>query len=156
MAEANNLNTVTGAVVQGHQVASGRAIDSPYPHGSILMQKPFFRLSGLDLERYHSATINLDISPFHFTIIKPDYHFAQVAWTDGIVEDFSFVQCEIMVDKTRYSAMIYYPHPETKPAHLHDTSTLEVLSEYISDLNYGDEIQVIVDSNKVELSRDLN
>ena len=140
-------------VAQGHQVASGRAFDSPYPHGSILMQKPFFKLGGLDLDAYYSATINLDIRPYKFSFIKPDYHFSKLAWTDGVVEDFSFIDGEITHKARHYSGVIYYPHPETKPAHIHDASTLEVIAPLIRGLQYGEKVKLTFDANKLKLAR---
>jgi hypothetical protein len=47
--------TLTGTVVPGYGVASGRSADSPYPAGTIAMQAPLFRaLAGW----FHTREIN--------------------------------------------------------------------------------------------------
>lgn len=63
----SNLVTLTGIVKSGHQVASGRAENSPYERGTLEMQLPCFRDLGLDLSTFYLGTINqyLDRTP-HF------------------------------------------------------------------------------------------
>jgi hypothetical protein len=53
--------SVSGEVVPGYGVASGRSIASPYPAGTIEMQMPFFQTLGLDLRGCFAGTINLSI-----------------------------------------------------------------------------------------------
>ena len=50
-----------GRVIKGHQVASGKAIDSPFSAGTIALQKPLFKKLGLDLSQMFNGTINLAI-----------------------------------------------------------------------------------------------
>jgi adenylate kinase family enzyme len=142
--------TVDGIIRQGHQVASGMAKDSPYPRGTIAMQIPFFQKLGMDLTLFFPATLNVSISPYTFIVKQPEYTFRNVEWTaKHPPEDFSFSRCQVLSNNTRYNALIYYPHPETKITHFQDNSTLEILAPFISNLNYGDHIQVEINSLEI-------
>ncbi|PSN13223.1 hypothetical protein C7271_22730, partial [filamentous cyanobacterium CCP5] len=100
---------VNGIVEHGHQVASGSALDSPYPVGTIEMQMPFFQALGLDLSGYFPGTLNVSISPRTFQLIKPEFTFRQVEWTDRHPpEDFSFSQCWVSFQGFAYDGWIYY------------------------------------------------
>ena len=74
---------ISGVVVQGHQVASGRAEPSPFPAGTIELQAPMFVQLGLDLSGAFMGTINVSVEPFYFRFRKPDYTFTDVKWTDS-------------------------------------------------------------------------
>ena len=52
---SDNWVTIPGVIIQGHGVASGQG-ETPYPRGSIAMQKPFFLERGLDLAPHRSRT----------------------------------------------------------------------------------------------------
>ena len=125
---------VSGTVVRGHQVASGLG-DSPYPQGTIEMQRPRFLERGLDLSAYHPATLNVSIAPLTFEMVAPRYTFRGVRWTEQIpAEDFSFSPCELAFGGRMYPALVYYPHPETKPAHFQSPSTLEILAPFVEGI----------------------
>jgi hypothetical protein len=141
--------TVDGIVKKGHQVASGMAQNSPYPKGTIEMQIPFFQKLGLDLTSFFPATLNVSISPYTFTRQQPEYTFKNIKWTDKHPpEDFSFSRCRVLYNNIRYDALIYYPHPETKKTHFQDNSTLEIIAPEISNLNYGDRIQIEINQKE--------
>jgi hypothetical protein len=52
-----------GCLRPGHQVASGLAVNNPYPAGTIAMQTPFFKALGLDLSGFYVGTLNVSIAP---------------------------------------------------------------------------------------------
>ena len=82
-------NTVRGIVIQGYRVASGPSKD--YPYGSLDRQRPIFKARGLDLEVFFNGTLNIDLRPFTFKLIKPEFTFRNVEWTDlHPPENFSF------------------------------------------------------------------
>lgn len=117
------------------------------------MQLPYFRERGLDLERYFPATLNLSIAPHKFTVKRPDHHFKDVRWADGFpAEDFLFVACELKYLDRRHKAYVYYPDPATKIGHFQDESTIEVISEHIDCLGYGDSIAIVLDLDKVRVT----
>ncbi|TQV89006.1 hypothetical protein [Aliikangiella coralliicola] len=144
--------TIPAVVTQGYMIASGKNKQSPYPMGSIQMQIPHFNQRGLNLERYYPATLNLLISPKTFKILKADYLFQNVNWAQGFpAEDFSFITCEIEFQKRWFNSFIYYPHPETKIDHFQNESTLEVITDYLSGIEYGDMVNLKVSSEKLVL-----
>ena len=136
---------VKGRVVKGYQVASGSNRNSPYPRGSIIMQMPFFRKLGLNLYGLYPATINISIFPEKFALINPEYTFRDVKWSENHpAEDFSFYRCKLLYQNNIYDGFIYYPHPETKPDHYHDDSTIEVICRYIKNIYYGASVILIL------------
>lgn len=141
---------IDGTVIQGHGIASGKAKDSPYPEGSLTMQAPFFKSLGLDLSPYFLGTLNVDISPQQWKPVKPDHTFKNVNWTPSIpAEHFSFFKCSIIYDHKKYEAFIYYPHPETKVTHFQNPSIVEIISEKITDLTYGKNVQLVIEDHKI-------
>ncbi len=144
---------VEGIVVAGHGVASGESPHSPYPKGAIAMQKPYFKAGGLDLDGYFEGTLNISISPHQFKIIKPRFYFPKLRWTDlHPPETFSFAACQITFQNKTYGSWIYYPHPETKEVHFQDASTVEAIAPPIPNINYGDSIELKVDSGAVAIT----
>ena len=145
--------TVSGTIMRGHGVASGRGPNSPYPIGSLRLQRPFFAAQGLDLSAYFEGTLNLSIAPHTFKLIKPQYTFPLVAWTTlHPPETFSFSACRVMYHAVTCEGWVYYPHPETKIRHFQDPTIIEVITAFISDLTYGD--QITLELNPAEISLD--
>ncbi len=134
---------VNGIIQRGHNVASGVASDSPYPGGTIKMQIPFFQALGLDLTPFFQGTLNVSISPNTFALIKPEFTFRQVEWTDKHPpEDFSFSRCRMLFQAARYDCFIYYPHPETKKTHFQNPSILEIIAPPIAGIVYGCNVEI--------------
>lgn len=148
-----NRIRVQGKVVPGHQVASGACTDPRFPGGTIALQKPEFRRRGLNLDRFHSGTINLSITPLLFRIKRASYRFHDLRWSDiAAAEDFSFLECSVLQDGgTRLEGLVYYPHPETKPEHFQPPDTLEIITFTIAGLAYGDRLVIEVDPAQMEL-----
>lgn len=144
--------SVEGVVCQGFQVASGEAVDNPYPAGTIAMQMPFFRDRGLDLSGYFSGTLNISIAPKQFSILRPYKTFPLLKWTTlHPPETFSFCQCVLSFQARQYGSLIYYPHPETKRTHFQGASVLEILAPRIEGISYGDTITLKVCSAEIKL-----
>ena len=140
-----------GIVIQGYRVASGPSRD--YPYGALDKQRPIFKARGLDLEGYFNGTLNIDLRPFTFKLIKPEFTFRNVEWTDlHPPENFSFSRCKVIYKEIEYEGWVYYPHPETKLRHFQDPSLLEVIALPIPEINYGDEVQVCVHPDRIEVS----
>lgn len=144
--------TVVGRVKAGYQVASGRATESPYPQGTIEMQLPYFQALGLDLTSCFRGTLNVSIHPHTFELVQPTYTFRHVQWNAmSPAEDFSFSPCQVTYQNQTYSGWIYYPHPETKPAHFQDPSTLEILAPFIPEITYGVTIDLEINLKEIRL-----
>ena len=140
-----------GVLVQGYRVASGPSAD--YPYGALERQHPIFAARGLDLSRYFNGTLNIDISPRKFKLINPEFTFHNVEWTDlHPPEHFSFSHCKVIFRDTEYEGWVYYPHPETKLRNFHNPSLLEVIAMPIAEINYGDELEALVNPTEVNVT----
>src|SRR5512143_3895809 len=83
---------VSGIVIEGYGVASGPSQD--YPYGALDRQRPIFKARGFDLDGYFNGSLNIDIRPATFKMLKPEYTFPLVEWTDPHPpETFSFSRC---------------------------------------------------------------
>jgi len=148
---------IPGVIVEGYGVASGLSEDSPYPDGTIPMQVPFFRELGLDFTTFYPATLNISISPLTFALKYPEHTFRQVKWTgDAPAEDFSFAPCLVTLGEKTYRGFVYYPHPETKPDHFHDPSTVEVITEFIPDVTTGTAVDLQVRPDQITILGSAN
>lgn len=144
------MTLIHGLLVQGHQVASRASKD--YPYGTLEKQRPFFKSCGLDLNSFFNGTLNIDISPHTFKLLKPEFTFQHIEWTDlHPPEDFSFSRCKVIYKTVEYSGLVYYPHPETKLRHFQNPSLLEVIATPIPEIKYGDEVQVLVNPAEMEI-----
>lgn len=150
-----NWERVQGVIVRGHQVASGRAIDSPYPAGTIALQVPIFQQFGLDLTEMYQATLNLSIHPQRFRLVAPEFTLPHVSWSDRHPpETFSFSRCRLHLpaspsQDTWYDGWIYYPHPETKQRHFQTPSLIEILAPFIPEIQYGCRMELMYNPKEV-------
>ena len=141
---------IHGVLVEGYHVASGPSAD--YPYGALDRQRPIFAARGLDLSGYFNGTLNLDISPRKFNLIKPQFTFHHVEWTDlHPPEHFSFSRCKVIFKSVEYDGWIYLPHPETKLRNFHNPSLLEVIAMPIPGIQYGNELEALVNPDEVNV-----
>ncbi|HSO12102.1 MAG TPA: hypothetical protein VLT51_06990 [Anaerolineales bacterium] len=139
---------VHGIIVQGYRVASGPSTD--YPYGALDRQRPIFASHGLDLSDYFNGTLNIDIRPHSFKMLRPEFTFHNVEWTDRHPpEHFSFSRCRVVYKDVEYDGWVYYPHPETKIRNFQNPSLLEVIAMPIHDIQYEDEVDVLVNSREI-------
>lgn len=142
---------VHGVLTEGYRVASGPSKD--YPYGALDRQRPIFRSRGLDLREYFNGTLNIDIRPQTFVLIKPEFTFHHVEWTDlHPPEHFSFSRCQVIFEDVKYQGWVYYPHPETKLRHFQNPSLLEVIAHRIPEIKYGDKLDVLVNPDEVVIA----
>jgi hypothetical protein len=146
------LIAVSGRVVEGHRVASGQAERSPYPAGSIALQVPHFQVRGLDLSRFYPATLNVEIAARRFVMKNPAYRFEQVRWfLPNLPEDFSFSRCQVGVRDRLCDGWVYYPHPDTKPAHWQAPNIIEVITSWLDGITYGDAVTLHLDPLEIDI-----
>jgi len=149
-----NWISLRGVIVQGYRVASGPSKD--YPYGALERQKPIFKSRGLDLDNYFNGTLNIDIRPYTFQLIKPEFTFYNVEWTDlHPPEHFSFSRCKVVYKVIEYEGWVYYPHPETKRRNFQNPSLLEVIAYPIPEIQYGDEVQALVNTDVIVVSNPI-
>jgi hypothetical protein len=141
-----------GIVVQGYRVASGPSKD--YPYGALDRQRPIFKSLGLNLSGYFNGTLNIDIRPYEFKLIKPEFTFQHVEWTDlHPPEHFSFSGCRVVYKNIEYEGWVYYPHPETKLRHFQDPSLLEVIAHLIPEIKYGDTVNILLKPEEILINK---
>ena len=142
--------SIPGVVVQGYRVASGPSND--YPYGALDRQRPIFAARGLDLSNYFNGTLNIDIRPHTFKLIKSEFAFLNVEWTDlHPPEHFSFSRCKVIFKNIEYDGWVYYPHPETKLRNFQNPLLLEVIAMPISEIKYGDEVEVMINLEEMKV-----
>lgn len=139
---------IHGIILQGYRVASGPSAD--YPYGALDRQRPIFASRGLDLNSYFNGTLNINIRPYTFKMLKPEYTFHNVEWTDRHPpEHFSFSRCKVVFREVEYVGWVYYPHPETKIRNFQNPSLLEVIAMPIPEIQYGDDVDVLVNPAEI-------
>ncbi len=139
---------IHGQIREGYRVASGPSAD--YPYGALSRQQPLFASRGLDLSAYFNGTLNIDISPQTFKLIRPEFTFYNIEWTDlHPPEHFSFSRCKVIFKEAEYDGWVYYPHPETKLRHFQNPSLLEVIAMEITGIEYKDEVDVSVNPQEI-------
>jgi hypothetical protein len=135
-----HYKSIIGTITQGHQVASGKAKDPRFPNGTLALQAPIFAAKGFTIDTYHPGTINVSIAPLTYEVLKPIRTFRNVKWhPDTPPEDFSFFNCRMrLADDADYvDALVYRPHPETKPEHFQNPSVLEIIAPRMEGIAYG-------------------
>ncbi|MFT3891286.1 MAG: hypothetical protein QM730_06600 [Anaerolineales bacterium] len=141
---------VHGKLAQGYRVASGPSAD--YPYGALDKQRPLFARRGFDLSGYFNGSLNVDISPRTFKMVKPQYTFPLVEWTDlHPPETFSFSRCRVIYQGMEYDGWVYYPHPETKKRNFQNPSLIEVIAMEIPGIRYGDELDLMLNPDEIEV-----
>ncbi len=137
--------------MRGHQVASRPSKD--YPYSSLEKQKPFFKALGLDLYEYFNGTLNISIAPLEFEMVRPEFTFELVEWTDlHPPETFSFSRCKVFFKGVEYAGWVYYPHPETKKTHFQNASLIEVITYEIPDIQYDDKLEIEVNADEIHVT----
>ena len=141
-----------GLLVAGHGVASGRAADSPYPAGTIALQRPHFAALGLDLADCHPGTLNLSFPGGLWRLSQPAFQVEQLAWTHlHPPETFSFWPCRLRLEGAETAGWIYWPHPETKERHFQEPDRLEILAPFLQGLAPGIALELGVDGRRCRL-----
>jgi len=139
-------------VTQGYGVASGSG-STRFPGGTIRAQSPYFRERGVDISQYWPGTLNVDIAPRRFTMIRPSHTLTDVSWWPGVpAETFSFSRCRVILPTGPIDGLVYYPHPETKPEHHHLPTVLEILAPFIEGLDTGSTLELALDPAEVRVT----
>ena len=133
--------SITGKVISGYGVASGKGKDNRYPEGTLKLQMPFFNKRGLDLSAFFIGTINIDISPYQFSIKKYKYYFKEINWSIYIPpENFYFFEVQLIFKENFYKGLIYMPDPKTKSDHHQISNLFELLMPKIEGIKQGENI----------------
>jgi hypothetical protein len=154
----------SGTVARGFQFASGGALGrgdhpSPFSDATLRLQEPHLRAQGIDLDALvpgrRLGTINVRL-PYALVLDRPDLTATDVDWTTDepdpaariAPETFSFAHCCFCHAGHYYPGLIYYPHPETKPAtNAHAYDVLEVIAPPVDDLAAGAAVAIVCRSD---------
>ncbi len=152
------MQFVSAIIKQGYRVASGQALEGHDQRfnrdgGTIRLQIPEFKKRGLDFDAYFGGaadeayvvgTLGCNIAPYAMTILKPEFSFTTVRWTDkfdneipNFAENFFLSPAGIEFEGVRYKALLYIPDPSTKPGYFHPPTMIEVIAQKIPDIAYG-------------------
>lgn len=148
------MQHVKGKVLKGHRVASGQSGDPRFPEGTLALQKPIFEKLGFPLNEYHQGTINVSIVPHTYEVVQPIRTFRGIKWHPATAtEDFSFFNCQIRLEgSNKYTnALVYRPHPDTKPEHFQNPSVLEILAPFIDGIEYGISVDLQLPAKQIAL-----
>lgn len=149
---ATPWTTLHGVLVEGYRVASGPSKD--YPYGALDRQRPIFKERGLDLSGLFNGTLNIDIRPYEFKMLRPEFTFRNVEWTDlHPPEHFSFSRCRVAYGGSEYDGWVYYPHPETKKRNFQNPSLVEVITSPIPGIQIGDQLEVQLNPERIEVTK---
>jgi len=151
LGDSNQMTTeqrIDGVIVEGHRIASGLN-DLPSDevvNATIRKQRPYFEKVVPGFSDIYNGSVNVDISPRTFDILKPD-HEITCEWAEGFRETFWFVSVSLVHNGTSHKGWIYYPCPG--PLKKHSNNKFEFLAPWIDDLNYGDIASILYSSEKV-------
>jgi CTP-dependent riboflavin kinase len=118
------------------------------------MQAPIFKQidTEVDLKNCFLGTLNVNIAPKAWEMIKPWKSFESVKWyIYHEPEDFYFLNCNILFQKEIFQGYIYYPSPKTKKIHFHNVSTMEIIAPKIKNISYGDAVVIHVSSEEIRV-----
>ena len=137
------MSWLPGRVVAGHGVASGRSATTPYPGGTIALQRPFFLERGIDQSVFYPGTLNVDVAP-HTPVPGGDavVFDGKLKWFGDIEERFIVARIGLRFRGVEHDGVWYYPHPETKPAHFQKPTVVELLMPWIDGLGEGAAVEV--------------
>lgn len=131
------MATVSGTISKGIGDATA----------NLKLQKDFFVAVGIDEKFLHHGTINVDISPLKFSIIRAEFELRDIEWKSGLKEDFRLVPLRISFLHKEHQGYLY--NASHAP---HSRGTMEVLAEHIPDVSYGKTIRLIVPDDQIELT----
>ena len=149
----NNLVWHQGTITAGHGVASGRSLNTPYPRGTIAMQRPHFARCGIDLTDCWSGTINLSFAPLEIRLHDPDHCLQHLHWTScHPPETFSFWRVQIRLEgRQPLHGWIYQPDPATKERHWQPPTMVELLAPRVEGLSPGQPLQLADRQQRIQI-----
>ncbi len=101
-------------------------------------------------KRLHTGTINVDISPNKFRVLKNDYIFTNVKWELG-TEDFELIRIRKFGKRNERKAVFGYLYLPSGSPNRRDRFVLEVWTEWFNDMNMDDEVELEIPDGRLEI-----
>jgi len=141
---------VRGTIVEGFGYASNKAVHPKDPRitETIRKQKPYFEGKVPGIKNVFDGTLNIDISPRKFRILRAD-HEVECEWERDFRESFQFVGATLKYEGGEQRGWIYYPMPG--PHKAHPDNKFEFLAPWIEGLKYGQAVTLAYDSDQLEI-----
>jgi hypothetical protein len=135
---------ISGQVVPGHGVASGKNPDSRYgERGTLGYQLPLFEQLGLPVASFYAGTINVSTHPLAPKPVSPFRRVKDLHWyPQRAPETFEFFRCLISGPGWFEEGLIYRPLPETKIEHFDDPKGVQIIAPLLTNLSYGDKLLI--------------
>ena len=132
---------INGRITRGRGIASGRGFDPNNSRitDSIRKQKPYFEGIVPEISEVFNGTINIDISPREFEILRPDYEVS-CEWEKEIYEKFWFVRTILHHDNSLHVGLLYYPCPGYLKKH--KNTIIEFLADWIVGIKIDDSVTI--------------
>ena len=117
---------------------------------TIPLQKPFFKQKGLkNIDNFKECTINVNISPLKYELLKLDYYFEKIKWDENEIEDFGFIKIEkIIYNNSTWEKPGYIYIPYNSP-HFENKNQFEVISVEIESIENNKEIKIEIQEGKL-------
>lgn len=118
---------------------------------NIKQQKCYFgKLENLD--KLHDGTINLDISPKEFNVIKTVYSYPKINW-GPMTEDFDFIPIEKITHcSTNVESVSGYLYLPSRSPNRLGGKILEIWTEFIEGVKIGDTLEIVIPDGYLEVS----
>ena len=159
------MEWIEAHLLRGHGVASGQSESSPYPGGTIALQRPSFARLGLDLGDCFAGTLNLSVAPLEWRLEDPDHRFERLRWTAlHPPETFCFWRIQVKrlvpgdgpaspvegsLSPAAVAGWIYWPDPSTKRRHFQPPQVVEVLAPPLGAVTPGERFALGVDPRRI-------
>lgn len=150
-----NGPAIAAVIVRGHRVASGLNGDPRFPGGTLRLQTPLFRATGINIDGLHPGTLNVAIAPWRYRLRTPRHTVTELRWhATEPAETFSFIDVEVTpAAGSTARGWIYHPHPETKPEHFQAPDVLELWLPWIPGVTCGDSLTLRAPPGQIEFTR---
>ncbi len=113
---------------------------------------PVYQKLGIDFTRCYPGTLNVSIAPKTFRMLASEPTLRGVKWIEEHrPEDFFLSQCRIKFRDHIYGGWVYYPDPRTKQKHFFPPSSMEIVAEHISGIQYGDEVMLEINPKEISI-----
>jgi hypothetical protein len=117
---------------------------------NIKMQAPLFRR--MPKKKLYSGTINLDIRPKKFKLLKWHYFFSEVDWGKAI-EDFYFIKVRKLGKPNQLERVLGYLYLPSESPNFRRRSTLEIWTTLIEGINKGEEFEIEIPEGYLEINQ---